>query len=161
MTIIRRCIYLNYAVKQSLIPKYSQPIFPSAPAWLYSHFDCCAHKSRARLARNSRSQAFQGKFCWLLRKTPPLLSMVQAVYLDIVNIDFTLFLSFSALCFSPTSGIPRKPIFYGPSYFDPNRWNMYILGVFLLFTANVWSRLPGATLVPEVFLLKYFQSLYH
>ena len=56
----------------------------------------------------------------------------------IVNIDFCLLLSLFSLslpsyCYSPTSGIPRKLILYGPSYFyiisfsEPKRFSVSML----------------------------------
>ena len=56
-------------------------------------------------------------------------------------------------CFSLISRKPRKLSFYGHSYFDPSRRNTQF---FLPFLASVLSRLPGPTLVPEVFLAAFF-----
>ena len=47
---------------------------------------------------------------------------VLGVYLAIVNTVF-LSLFFFVFYFSPPSGIPRRLIFYGPSYFHPIRTN--------------------------------------
>ena len=77
------------------------------------------------------------------------------IYLTIVNTDFSLFflLSFSAHCFPPPSGIPRKQM-YPKKNTEASFWVF-----FLLFTASVWSRKPGPTLVPGV--LHIVLRVYH
>ena len=46
--------------------------------------------------------------------------------------------------------LPRKLTFGMPPYFDPTRRNMQKKVFLVLFTASVWSLLPGRTLVPVV-----------
>ena len=82
--------------------------------------------------------------------------------LTIVNTDFrSSSLSLYAHCFSPTSGIPRKLIYYGPLYFDitiKNFCSTWFSASFLLFTASIRSRKPAPTLVPGVLKTKWSRS---